>query len=179
MRIRTVITLCVMTAAAVAQPLADGRFAAGRGSLGPREGAANLNAITTYLSLTTSQIQSIQSIVRQAQPSIQNLQQQIQKNMQTIRTMLLQGSTDTQTLGTLLLSIGNLRKQMQHTLGGIQSQTQNVLTADQMTKLGALQAALNLEPAAREAMLLHLLVPPAGVAGSLRPAFRVPEDQPF
>ena len=131
----------------------------------------SLTGITSYLGLSTTQVESLQSIQTQERTALQPLLQQIGQAQTAVQNLIGSGSTDTTALAAALLNVQNLRKQVTQKQGSFQAQAVAVLTADQKTKLGNLQAAQKLEPAIHEAEFLNLLAPPENAAGpGVRPA---------
>ncbi len=129
-------------------------FAQGPGGPPP---APSLNDVKTYLGLSDTQIQNLQSIRTQERNAVQPLAQQIGQKQSSLDSLLQQGSTDAAALGKLLIDIQNLRKQITQAHSNFHDQAVNSLTADQKTKLKALEAAAQLRPAIDQAAFLDLL----------------------
>ncbi len=131
---------------------------------GPRmpPGPPRLDALKTYLSLTDNQVQGFKQIAQQTRTTVQPLEQQIRTKSQALQTLRRQGSADATALGNLVVEIDNLRKQVSDARAAAHTQALGVLTADQKTKLAALEEAAKLFPAAREAGALGLIQPPPG-----------------
>ena len=64
------------------------------------------------------------------------------------------------TVGQLVIAIATLGQQVQKIAGSFQQQASNLLQSDQKTKLPPLQLALELHPAALQAVSLGLLNAP-------------------
>jgi Spy/CpxP family protein refolding chaperone len=124
--------------------------------------ARDISAIKTYLSLTDTQVTALQTIRSQQRTAVGDTQQQIRQKQQALNSLLSGGSTDANAVGTLVLAIQALRKQVSTNASSLQAQAANVLNADQKTKLQALSDASKLQPAIREAEFLFLLTPPEG-----------------
>jgi Spy/CpxP family protein refolding chaperone len=116
----------------------------------------------SYLNLTDAQIQSLQQLRQSEKTALAPIMQQIAPLRQSLNTQLNSGSADAATVGKLMLSIQSLEQQMTTSRNSLRDQAQAVLTADQKTRLAALQSAADLMPAIHQAMALNLLSPPAG-----------------
>jgi len=125
----------------------------------------DVSALKTYLNLTDAQVTSLQAIRTQQRTALSNTHQQLQQKQQSLNSLLSGGSTDPNAVGQLVLDIQALRKQVSTANSSLQAQAVSVLTADQKTKLNALQDAAKLQPAIREAEFLFLLAPPTPPAG--------------
>jgi Spy/CpxP family protein refolding chaperone len=128
---------------------------------GTGPGAPPTDQITAYLALTTAQVQQLQSIQAEGMKAVQAIHQQIGTQQQALHTALASGSATAAAVGTLLLQIQTLEQSIPTTMTGYQGQAAKVLTADQTTKLAALQAAANLHDTIGQAFALQLLAPPA------------------
>ena len=143
-------------------------FAQGPGmGPGPRAAAGQppANALKTYLSLTDAQVQSFKQIAQQTRTTVQPLMQQISTKSKALQDLRRQGSSDTTALGNLVVEIDGLHKQVADARASALTQVQALLTADQKTKLTALEAAAQLMPAIHEAAALGLIQAPAGGGG--------------
>ncbi len=118
--------------------------------------------LQNYLSLTDSQVQSLQTIQSQLRSSTASLRQQIAQKRQTLETDLAGGSSSAATLGQLLLDIQALEKQITTAQTNVQTQTAAVLNAAQKVKLQTLIDASNLQPQIRQAEMAGLIAPPQG-----------------
>jgi Spy/CpxP family protein refolding chaperone len=114
-----------------------------------------------YLNLTSAQITQLQSLQQQRMTAIQSTVQQISQKQQTLQQQASSGTATAAALGQLLLDIQTLHKQIDSTNSSFQAQAVKLLTADQATKLKALQAAADLAPTIQQAAGLQLLTPPA------------------
>jgi hypothetical protein len=149
---RTLILTAALAAAAFAQPAAAP--------------AASYTEVKAYLNLSDSQIAGLQAVQKQLQTAVANLQQQIATKQTDLQSRLTAGSTDAAAVGRLLLDITALGKQFDTIAGGFRDQAKNLLTADQKTKLKALEDASKLQPAIRQATGLLLIAPLANAPGS-------------
>jgi Spy/CpxP family protein refolding chaperone len=122
----------------------------------------DLTAITQYLDLTPAQVQSLETIRQQERTALQPLIQQLRTAEQALR-QLMRNDGDPNDIAAAIANIQNIRQQIQQTRATYVTQAQAVLTEHQIRKLQALQAALNLVPTAREAVMLNLLTPPQGL----------------
>jgi len=133
-------------------------------------GPPPVDELKAYLNLTDSQIQSIQQVQQQALSSQQTVFTQIRDKHQALRDLLEKGTSDAAAVGKLILDIRALQKQIEQAMTASRSQAVSFLTADQKTKLAALEQAAKLRPAIEQATRLGLLEAPApgpGVPGGL------------
>jgi Spy/CpxP family protein refolding chaperone len=129
---------------------------------GPRQGPfqPRTDEVKAYLGLTDAQVQALQDLRKQERDAIQPIFQQVHDKQLSLREQLRNGSTDAAALGTLLLDIENLQKQVTQVRASFHDKAVNSLTDVQKNKLSALEEAMKLEPVNREAMALNLLAPP-------------------
>ena len=128
-------------------------------------GPQSFTDVKAYLNLTDAQIQQIQAARQQSFDSAKTLQSQIQTKDQALRDLLDKGSTDSAAIGKAMLEINALRKQVKAVMDATQVRAVSFLSADQKTKLKALEDAAKLQPAIGQAAGLGLLQPPQGVPG--------------
>lgn len=141
-------------------------FAQGPG--GPhmhRMAAGRTTAAQSYLNLTDAQISQLKQLRQSEMAALKPIFQQIGPLRETLRTQEQSGSPDASAVGKLVLSIQALEQQTEPIRSSYQQQAQAVLTADQKTKLAALESAAALIPAIHEASGLNLLTPPKGEFG--------------
>lgn len=122
--------------------------------------APSFDEIKAYLSLTDAQITAMQAGRQSVMEGLKSVHDQIQAKSEALRTLLDNGTTDASAVGKAVLEIETLRKQVESTLKSAQAQLVSALTADQKTKLAALEAAARLQPAIAQAGQLGLLAPP-------------------
>jgi Spy/CpxP family protein refolding chaperone len=146
--------------------LAASLFAQGPG--GPRHMMmqAKTGQAQSYLNLTDAQVQSLQQLRQSEMTALKPVMDQIGPLRQSLQTQLQSGSADAAALGKLMLSIQTLEQQATTTRNSFHDQALALLTADQKTKLAALQSAADLMPTIHEAMGLNLLSPPQGLEGA-------------
>ncbi len=135
--------------------------------------APSVTELKTYLTLTDAQVTSLQTIQQNLHTSTDTTMQQIQTKQQTLNTQLAAGGATAASLGQLLLDIQTLRNSITQAETASQSQSLNVLTADQKTKLKVLTDASALRLQIDEATMLGLIAPPAGAQGGV-PGLRGP-----
>jgi Spy/CpxP family protein refolding chaperone len=142
-------------------------FAQGPG--GPRmhsmSAAGKTTAVQTYLNLTDAQISTLQQLHQSEMAALKPIFQQIGPLRESLHTTEQASGADATAVGKLVLSIQNLEQQAAPIRSSYQQQALAVLTADQKTKLAALQSAAALMPAIHEATMLNLLTPPQGGEG--------------
>ena len=117
-----------------------------------------------YLNLTDAQLQSLQSIQDSRNRSTQNIYDQISQKYDALYQLQNSDSATAAQLGQFLVDIRNLQKQLPLNDGPYKTQSLNVLTADQKTKLPKLSEALQLQNTAGQAGML-LLIDYAGYIG--------------
>jgi len=152
---RIAIFIITATVSLIAQP---------PGEPGPRPGPG-IDAIKAHLGLTDSQIQSIQQTGRQRDLAHQSANEQIQQKQTTLHDLLQKGTSDAATVGKLMLEMEALRKSIGQIDVTFRDQARNALTADQKTKLKALDDGAALMPAIQQAIGLHLVTPPSPPPG--------------
>jgi Spy/CpxP family protein refolding chaperone len=123
---------------------------------------AKTNEVQSYLSLTDAQISSLQQLRTAEAAALKPIYQQSGPLRQSLRTQEQGSSADAAEVGKLVLSIRSLEAQAAPIRASYQQQALAVLSADQKTKLAALQSAAALMPAIHEATALNLLTQPRG-----------------
>ncbi len=121
--------------------------------------------IKAYLNLSDTQVTSIASAMRASADANRTIAEQLKTKQQTLQTALTNGSTDAPAIGRAMLEIQALRKQLETNHAKAREQALSFLSADQKTKLKALEDAEKLRDEIRQAHALQLLAPPAGVQG--------------
>jgi len=116
--------------------------------------------LKSYLNLQDAQIQAFQQLRQTQMQATQGIHTEMASKQQALREQLDRGSTDAAALGKLLLEIEGLRKRLLQASETYRAQAVNILTAEQKSKLAALEQAQKLEPAVRQAQMLGLLLPP-------------------
>ena len=173
----------VLLAMSLSAALMFAQFGPGGTNGGPNGANAqpSFTELKAALGITDAQVNSL-TLIRQAEATaMQPIATQIQSKQQALQTSLMNGTTAL-AAGTALLEIEGLRKQMTAIQTNARNQATGVLSADQRTKLAALDAAAKLQPAAQQAQALNLLAPAAnttsgGLGGGRGPrGFAPPED---
>ncbi len=121
-----------------------------------------LSQLKTYLSLTDSQIQSIQNVQTNLRSSTATVRQQIAAKQRDLNTAIRSGSASASTLGQFLLDIQALQKQITDAEASARTQMLTILTPAQQALLQKLVDAEELQPTIREAEMLGLIAPAAG-----------------
>jgi Spy/CpxP family protein refolding chaperone len=151
--------------------LAQGPFGP-RGMRAPRAGPQSpaLDELKAYLNLTDAQIQSLQQARQQAMTGQQTVFTQVRDKHQALRDLLDKGTSDAAAVGKLMLDIRALQKQVASAMTASHTQALSFLTAEQKTKLAALEQAAKLRTAIDQAARLGLLEAPApGLVGPMGP----------
>jgi Spy/CpxP family protein refolding chaperone len=145
--------------------LAAGTAFAQRGMWGggPGMGAAATDQLKAYLNLSDAQLQQITGIQSSFRDAARPLMQQMREKAQTLRqTLKADPNAD---VTQLEADLAGLRTQVSDLRAQYRTQADNVLTEDQKANLANLQKALELMPAAHQAIGLNLLEGPEGFAG--------------
>jgi len=136
---------------------------------------AKTTEVQTYLNLTDAQIASLRQLRQSEMTALKPIFEQIRPLHESLRTQEQSGGADAAAVGKLVLSIQSLEQQAAPIRSSFQQQALALLTADQKTKLAALESAAALMPAIHEAAALNLLTPPKGSEG---PGGFAPEAMP-
>jgi len=126
----------------------------------PDAPAPPLQALRRYLALDESQVEQLMQLQLTKRGTLRPIFQQVAEKERALREMLEAGNADATAVGTLLLEIEGLRKQIRAAEEDFARQSRAVLTAEQQEKLTALERVLRLEPAAHEAVRFQLIPPP-------------------
>lgn len=116
-------------------------------------------ALTQYLGLSDTQVQALQGVQSNRNAANQAIYKQISDKQTAINNLIAAGSNDALQIGQLTLDINNLRKQLQTSGAPFRDAALAVLTQDQKNKLAGLTNALQLQPAAYQAINLNLIDP--------------------
>lgn len=142
----------------------------GRGGFGFGPGGApGIDQVKSYLGLTDAQVQSLQQLQQQQREATRATHEEIGTKSRALHEAIAGGSADAASLGRQLLEIEALRKKIEQSLTTYRAQAAATLTADQKTKLTALDTAAKLQPTIGQAASLGLLAPPARPAGAFGP----------
>jgi hypothetical protein len=120
---------------------------------------APYTAIQQYLSLSDAQLQALRDVQKNRAAADQAIYKQISDKQTAINNLLTSGSADALQIGQLTIDISNLRKQLPTSGAPFRQAALDVLTQDQKNKLTALTNALQLQPAASQAIGLDLIDP--------------------
>ena len=138
-------------------------FAQGPGGFrGHSMAAQKTTEVQSYLNLTDAQISSLQTLRQSERTALKPIMDQVGPLRESLHTQTQSTTADATAVGKTMLSIQALEQQAAPIRASFQQQALAVLTADQKTKLAALQSAAALMPAIHEATSLNLLTPPAG-----------------
>lgn len=126
----------------------------------PHRGMVQTDLIKSFLNLSDQQLQDLTGIETSFRQAARPLMQQMREKGQTMRQTLQQDPKAD--ISQLQADLANLRTQIKDLHAEYQAQAQRVLTEEQKTSLATLQKALELMPAAHQAMGLNLLERPEG-----------------
>jgi hypothetical protein len=114
-----------------------------------------------YLNLSDSQISSLVAIQQQQQQALSQIAQQLSQQEQALQTLLQSASPDPLSVGQAVIAIQKLQNQLtQSGTATYQTQALAVLNQSQVTLLANLSTALQLLPAANEAVSVFLVTAP-------------------
>lgn len=132
---------------------------------------ATTTEVQSYLNLTDAQISTLKQLRQSEMTALQPIFDQIAPLRQSLREQEQSSTADSAAIAKLVTSIQALEQQATPIRASFQQQAQAVLTADQKTKLAALESAAALLPAIHEASALNLMTPPKGFGpgGGFRP----------
>jgi len=116
--------------------------------------------LKAVLNLSDSQIQGLVQIQLQKGQTLQPAVQQVAQAQQKLQQILASPNPDPATVGQLVIAMASLGQQVQQIAVSFQQQASNLLQSDQQIKLAPLQLALELHPAALQAVSLGLLNAP-------------------
>ena len=116
--------------------------------------------LKVFLNLSDSQIQGLVQLQQQKGQALQPVAQQAAQTRQQLQQMLAAPNPDPATVGQLVIAIATLAQQVQRIAESFQQQASNLLQPDQKMKVPPLQLALELHPAALQAVSLGLLNAP-------------------
>ncbi len=135
----------------------------------PPAATPSFTELKTYLNLSDTQLSSITAANTAARTANRALADQAHTKQQALQTTIANGSTDAAAIGKAVLEIAAIHKQLDAAHTKLREQATSFLSADQKTKLKALEDAEKLRPAIGQAHALELLAPPANATG--RPGF--------
>jgi hypothetical protein len=116
-------------------------------------------AVTQYLGLSDAQLQALQEVQRSRAAADQAIYKQISDKQSKLNNLLNSGSNDILQIGQLTLDISSLRKQLPIAGAPFRESALAVLAQDQKNRLVGLTNALQLQPAASQAITLNLIEP--------------------
>jgi Spy/CpxP family protein refolding chaperone len=114
-------------------------------------------ALMQYLGLSPTQAQALQDVQKSRTTADQATYKQISDKQMTINNLIAAGSNDALQIGQLTIDISNLRKGLLTSGAPFRDQALAVLTPDQKNKLPGLTSALQLQPAAYQAINMNLI----------------------
>jgi len=118
-----------------------------------------------YLGLSDAQVTALQQLRQAEADSQRSTMEQIRQKHQAMQQLVQQGSSDTAAIASLMQEAQALQKQLEAAHTQYLGQAVALLTAEQRTKLAALEAAAKLMGTIGQAAALNLLQAPQGPAG--------------
>ena len=116
--------------------------------------------LKAFLSLSDPQIQGLVQLQQQKAQALTPLVQQSTQIQQKLQQLLAAPNPEPAAVGQLIIAMSTISQQFQQIAGSFQQQAADSLQPDQKTKLPPLQLALELHPAALQAVSLGLLNAP-------------------
>ena len=123
--------------------------------------APPVTEIKAYMNLSDTQVTSITSAIRASADANRAVAEQLRPKQQALQTARTNGNADPAAIGRAMLEIQALRNQLETNNTKAREQALSFLSADQKTKLKALEDAENLRDEIRQAHALQLLAQPA------------------
>ncbi|MBL8296308.1 MAG: Spy/CpxP family protein refolding chaperone [Bryobacterales bacterium] len=151
-----------VAAGLMAQP-GPGGFG-GPGGPGGGPGTPTFTEIKAYLTLTDSQVTSLQQLRQQEAEAVKTDMDTVRAKQTELRAAVDKG--DAATAGKLLVEISAIHKRIADARTRYYTNAVAVLTAAQKTKLQALEEAAKLMPTIGQARALNLLTQPERPAGA-------------
>lgn len=126
----------------------------------------DVSSLKTYLALTDAQVNTLQQARQSEMTALRSVFEEIQTKETALRNLLNTNTTDAAAVGRLVLDVQAARKKVESTQATYRTQAVNTLTAEQKTKLAALETAMKLRDEIQQAVMLNLLEPEAGPGGA-------------
>jgi Spy/CpxP family protein refolding chaperone len=126
-----------------------------------------------YLSLSDAQVTALRQVARQESEALKTVSSEMRQKQTAMRQSVERGG-DPAAIGRLALETSALNQRIRDTRKRYFDEAVNTLTAEQKTRLKALEDAARLAPAIRQAMSLNLITPPEPPAGAEPMGFRGP-----
>jgi len=136
---------------------------------GPMAMVPQTDPLKAFLSLTDAQLQSLKDVQKAERDAAEPVMEQIAAKSKELREALHQNPVDQAQVDKLKAALADLQKQLQSLRDQFQPQALNILNAQQKTALATLQKALELIPAAQQAVFFNLLDSPQGAPGGFGP----------
>ena len=153
MKIVTPLLAVVLSSALLAQQ----GVAADRLHRGPR-----LEALKSYLSLSDQQVETLTTVQRSFMEATRSIHEQIAAKQKELREEMAKSEPSANIAGQLMADAKALRSQVDAKRDEFRTQTRAVLNDQQKTALSALETALSLQQAVRQAVAINLLEAPEG-----------------
>jgi Spy/CpxP family protein refolding chaperone len=119
-----------------------------------------MEALKSYLGLTDAQVEQMRTLRKQRAEEMQAQSAKVRAKALELRQLVQSASPDAAKVGALTLELKQLRETTAASRSGLSDQVKAILTADQKAKLAALEEAVKLGPAARQAVALGLVDAP-------------------
>ena len=164
--------LLAAVAAGVAVAQGPGPGPGGVPGGGPPAVQPGTDQVKAFLALTDAQLDNLRRLRREQAESNRGTFEQIAERERALRTAMDKTAPNPTEVGQIMVDMKNLREQIRQNDAKYRTLALAVLTADQKTKLKALEDAEKLRPAINQAAGLNLLeltaLPGGGPAGMMR-----------
>jgi chromosome segregation ATPase len=124
---------------------------------GPR-----LEALKSYLGLSDQQVETLTAVQRSFMEATRSIHEQIAAKQKELREEMAKSEPSASVAGQLMADAKALRSQIDAKRDEFRTQTRVVLNDQQRIALSALETALSLQQAARQAVAINLLEAPEG-----------------
>lgn len=142
-----VVGLCAVSASAQAPPAVPG--------IAPI--VPPIQLLGRYLELSQDQIERVRVLVEERRNTVRPLNDQVAEKEKALRELLESGNPDAAAVGSLVLEIHRLRKEVQSAIQKFNKDFEGMLGEEQVRKLRLLRQAARLEPVVRAARELGIV----------------------
>lgn len=142
-----VVGLCAVSASAQAPPAVPG--------IAPI--VPPIQLLGRYLELSQDQIEGVRVLVEERRNTVRPLNDQVAEKEKALRELLESGNPDAAAVGSLVLEIHRLRKEVQSAIQKFNKDFEGMLGEEQVRKLRLLRQAARLEPVVRAARELGIV----------------------
>ena len=127
---------------------------------GPHWGMPRLDALKSFLQLSDKQVQDFTALLSSFRDTVKPIHEQIMAKQKQREQEMAKASADPSVVAQLMVDVKDLRTQIKSKRDELQPQMLAILSDSQRGQLAALQQALSLQQAARQAAALGLIEAP-------------------